>query len=953
MRIRRSSSREHRARSRRSGIVPAACVLAGLVLLALPVAAFAAMPPEQAPLNPAFVQYQKALRLGRLPMRTVEGGYVLGLVPEPVLAPSSAGQVGPADPVGLAPSAFDLRTSNHVTPVKDQGAFGTCWAFATFGSLESWLLGTGYTYDFSEDNMALTSGFDYNPYSGGGTHIMSTAYLARRGPVSEADDPYGDGITPAGLQPRVRLRDMDILCADAGDPKSQDADTAAVKSWLYNTGAVYTTMQWSSANYRSAYASYYGGTSYYAPPSSGHAVTIVGWDDNFSAANFAAAPPGNGAWLVKNSWGTSWGEAGYFHLSYYDYWAERNAVGFVAGGVGDYTTTYQYDPLGRVQNLGYASTVAWGANDFTATSSDPITMAGFYTPEAGTSFEVYTASTHGGTRTLATSGSMAEPGYHTVQLIPLAVSAGQSFSVIVKLTTPTYKYPHAVESSWSGYSSAATSQLGQSFMSSTGTSWFDIGDPSLSNPANLCIKAFARPSASDTTAPTTTATGVLTGWSNAARTIDFWPADNAGGWGVLFTQARVDAAPYRQCSSIEVTGEGVHTVYYCSSDKAGNMEGNNSATVRIDTTEPTTVATGLSASATTGWTNTTRNVSLTTSDALSGVDSVDVTVDVAHDVYPGYLGTFGFTVSAAGSHAVTYYATDYAHNTETTHHGFVNIDLTAPSASAQISAPAAANAAGWYASGPVTMTVNGTDNAGGSGVAAKQFRAQGATTWTTYTGPVVFPQGTTTCEYQVLDGAGNASAIDKITVSVDTVAPATTTPVGASRTWTNVAPKITLTTSDNGSGPAATQNRQQGAASWTTYTGPVQVTVQGESTWEYRSLDVAGNVESPKTLTFKLDTQAPATAAFPASVKTRKTVALQYQVNDASPGCGAATAVIKMYKGTKLKTTLRGVTCATNVKMTYRWRCSLAAGRYAIKVSATDAAGNVQSKVGSARLIVR
>ncbi len=74
------------------------------------------------------------------------------------------------------PSVYDLRSLLKVTPVKDQGSAGTCWAFATYASLESFLMPSEIR-DFSENSLKNRAGFDLNPNTGGGNIDMATAYL--------------------------------------------------------------------------------------------------------------------------------------------------------------------------------------------------------------------------------------------------------------------------------------------------------------------------------------------------------------------------------------------------------------------------------------------------------------------------------------------------------------------------------------------------------------------------------------------------------------------------------------------------------------------------------------------------------------------------------------------------------------------------------------------------------
>ena len=83
----------------------------------------------------------------------------------------------------------------------------------------------GESLDFSEDNIALTNGFDLHPvgagddlyYDQGGWSVESTAYLARwSGPVYESDDAYGDHYTPPGLQVRKHVQDVQFLPLRSG-----------------------------------------------------------------------------------------------------------------------------------------------------------------------------------------------------------------------------------------------------------------------------------------------------------------------------------------------------------------------------------------------------------------------------------------------------------------------------------------------------------------------------------------------------------------------------------------------------------------------------------------------------------------------------------------------------------------------------------------------------------------
>ncbi|WMW26222.1 lectin like domain-containing protein [Methanolobus sediminis] len=394
------------------------------------------------------------------------------------------------------PARYDLRDENGVTAVRDQGSAGSCWAHASIASLESYLLyNRSETWDFSENNeknvLAYTypDGFDRDA-DGGGNAVIASAYFTRwSGPVLESDDQYNDlsGDSPSNIPVSKHVQEVLFI------PLRQSAlDNDEIKFALQQYGAVHVSMSWYNEAYNSSFSSYYyNGSS----SGGGHAVTIVGWDDNYDRNNFTDVAPGNGAFIVKNSWGDSWGDDGYFYASYNDAKFGRrydNAV-FTAENVSNYDRIYQYDELGLVDNIGYNTISAYGANIFTASSNETLEAVSFYTVASNSIYNIsiYVDPISGPINdsgpVSVQNGTFAFAGYHTIDLdTNISLNTGQNFSVVVKFTTPAYNYPLPVEYPMSGYSSNAHAEAGQSYVSSDGFEWDDISE----SDANICIKAF-------------------------------------------------------------------------------------------------------------------------------------------------------------------------------------------------------------------------------------------------------------------------------------------------------------------------------------------------------------------------------------------------------------------------------------------------------------------------------
>lgn len=387
------------------------------------------------------------------------------------------------------PASYDMRKENRVTEVRDQGDSGTCWAFASLAALETTLM-PDEKLQFSVDNMTMNNGFGVEQFEGG-QYRMSIAYLASwKGPVLEKDDPYGDDETNSDLKAVKHLQEAQII---------EDKDLDAIKEAVYTKGgvetAIYSDMQDADSDseyYNRDHSSYY----YDGTEGINHDVVIVGWDDNYSRNNFNKTPEKDGAFICKNSWGTEFGEDGYFYISYCDaHICETSVVYTKLESSENYDKIYQADKLGWVGVLGFDNEEAYFANVYTAGKGEELSAVSFYATGAKSTYEVYVTTDFESEddladRKLVASGEMEYAGYYTVNLDEAEKLAdGSKFAVIVHITTPDTKYPIAIEYDADSLTDSFDIKDGEGYLSLYGNQWYSAEKD---RKCNVCLKAFTR-----------------------------------------------------------------------------------------------------------------------------------------------------------------------------------------------------------------------------------------------------------------------------------------------------------------------------------------------------------------------------------------------------------------------------------------------------------------------------
>jgi C1A family cysteine protease len=214
-------------------------------------------------------------------------------------------------------SSYDWRSiGNGLPPVKNQSSCGSCWAFGTVGLLEAQIVQKcGTTVDLSEEYLVDCNMEGWSCNGGWWAHDyhMTRAVTGEvPGAVLETSDPYSasSGVCGGPYQHPYKIYNWAYV---TGQPiPTVQAIKAAISKYGPIAAAVYVGPK---------FQAYTGGIfNANETGSVNHAINIVGWVDDLGTDN--------GYWILRNSWGTSWGEQGYMRIRY-----GMNSVGYAANYV--------------------------------------------------------------------------------------------------------------------------------------------------------------------------------------------------------------------------------------------------------------------------------------------------------------------------------------------------------------------------------------------------------------------------------------------------------------------------------------------------------------------------------------------------------------------------------------------------------------------------------------------
>ncbi len=450
----------------------------------------------------------------------------------------------------------------------------------------------------------------------------------------------------------------------------------------------------------------------------------------------------------------------------------------------------------------------------------------------------------------------------------------------------------------------------------------------------------------DTVAPTLSLTpsrppDSSSGWYRSPVDVTLATSDTTSG--VASQQVNIDNQGWTAYTGTITFGtDAKHTLNAQVVDVAGNQSATG-VVVRVDMAAPQTTASLSGQLGQNSWfTSSTVTITLTATDATSGVFQTLLSIDGTMAKYTGPV-----TITGEGSHSIDYASVDVAGNVEATHHQTVLIDSVAPSLTLTPSRPPD-SPTGWWRS-PVSVSVTSSDAT--SGIASQQVNLDNQG-WAPYDGnPILLTSDLQhTASIKITDIAGN-STTQSLTIPLDQTNPHSTLsfsdPVGGDA-WHLTSPvKVALMASDATSGVVRSTYAVDGQGG--TYTGPFEVSGDGVHWVTYQSFDAAGNAEPMQQFPVSIDTVAPNLDSYqcgPSVIGLGEDYGIQASVADNASGSRSVSLQLTSSQGQSFQADAASfsnfpLSAATGL---YFSPSANQVGSYTVSLSITDRAGHTTQR---------
>ncbi len=355
------------------------------------------------------------------------------------------------------PEKYNNDTSNlmYITSPKNQYDLGTCWAFAAIAVVESNALKNEVgTFDFSEEHLLyslLSSGYSdaagkvgkykVNNFDGGKITYAPSYFFNGYGQLNENEWQY------VNAEPKITLAEYkkgrQMVSVDNYEIFNLDdlgscstTDITNIKERVLSNGAVQVSMYMDTNLFKDTAKNYYLSTTNNGSLPN-HGVTIVGWDDTIPSTRFNGATR-PGAWVIKNSWGPTWSNDGYFYISYDDQFVCKNTTAYSGVSNKKYDYTYKAADMVGLPDFSFGSTFYLSAK-FNKQSliREQLKRVTFPTG-TDSSYKVYLSKNNvlnsSSDWKLLASGSSENLGLRSVDISDEVLN--DSFTIIVKYSVP-------------------------------------------------------------------------------------------------------------------------------------------------------------------------------------------------------------------------------------------------------------------------------------------------------------------------------------------------------------------------------------------------------------------------------------------------------------------------------------------------------------------------------------